>query len=159
MFHVPKVTMYTPKTKNEFSNHTFIDCRGSDVWVSVPIVVCIESVSHFTWVLVSTCIYLSLYIYIYVFVFFCHTNKAINYGAGHRVSPYSRKNGSENDATNMKSGASQGNALWMLSPMMQLSIYIIKLHTNPHPEKNKNYEISLRGPGASENPVPLCMGL
>ena len=104
---------------------------------------------------------ISLYIYIYICVrlfFYCHTNKAINYGAGHRVSPYSRKNGSDNDATNMKSGASQGNALWMLSPMMQLSIYIIKLHTNPHPEKNKNYEISLRGPGASENPVPLCMG-
>ena len=96
--------------------------------------------------------------YMCSFVFLCHTDKAINYGAGHRASPYSRKNGSENDATNMKSGASQGNALWMLSPMMQLSIYIIKLHTNPHPEKNKNYEISLRGPGASENPVPLCMG-
>ena len=105
------------------------------------------------------CIYLSLYICICVRLFWIrHTNKAINHGAGHRVSPYSRKSGSENDATNMKSGASKGNALWMLSPMMQLSIYIIKLHTDPRPEKNKNYQISLRGPGASENPVPLCMG-
>ena len=68
------------------------------------------------------------------------------------------KNGSGNDATKMKSGASEGNALWMLSPMMQLSIYIIKLHADPSPEKNKNCEISLRGPSASENPVPLCMG-
>ena len=58
----------------------------------------------------------------------------------------------------MKSGASEVDALWMLSPMMQLTIYIIKLHADPHPEKNKNYQISLRGPGASENPVPLCMG-
>ena len=106
------------------------------------------------------CVSISLSLYICVRLFWIrHTNNAINHGAGHRVSPYSReKNGIGNDAIKMQSGASKGNALWMLSPMMQLSIYIIKLHADPRPEKNKNCEISLRGPGASENPVPLCMG-